>query len=247
MRQYEKNRLIYFVKGTVSTLLISLLIPVVGHILFKEKITMNNCLLNSFKLFFSLLPIVFLRQRNFLFKDGPLKSTALILYYLVLLPFINLSVNVKEDESLKYLYVLINIINITLIVISHILLLKYVFSDFLRKRRAIVPSDIVVIFTTYITIAISFGLLYTVVSIYSSEPAFTNISLEDGLLDYYFKHIYFSFVTIATVGYGDIAPLNVLARFLSVVEVIFGMLLTNVILGLVIGSGIFTFKTNIKK
>lgn len=246
MYQYEKNRLIFFIKGVLNTLLISLLIPIVVNFIFKERLTLNNCFFNSFKLFFSLLPIIFLRQRNFAFKDGPLKSTILILYYLVLLPFINLSINVKEGESLKYLYILINIINITLIVISHILLLKYVFSDFLRKKRPIVPSDIIVVFTTYITIAITFGLLYTVVSVYSSEPAFTNISLNDGLLIYYFKHIYFSFVTIATVGYGDIAPLSVVARLLAIIEVIFGILLTNVILGLVIGSGIFSFKMDKK-
>ena len=134
-----------------------------------------------------------------------------------------------------------------LIVVSHVLLLKYVFSDFFGKRRAVVPSDIIVIFTTYITIAITFGLLYTVLSIYSSEPAFKNINIQNGLLNFYFQHIYFSFITIATVGYGDIVPISTIARFLAMIEIMFGMLLTNVILGLVIGSGIFTFKTNSDK
>lgn len=246
MYKYTKDRIIYFCKGIFISGLISIIIPVIGSLLFNGQLILTNLLLNGFKLFLSLLPIVFLTQRNFLFKDGPLKSTALILYYLILLPCINLSLNIHEDENLKYLFILINIINITLIIVSHFLLLKYVFSDFFGKKRPVVPSDIIVIFTTYITIAVSFGLLYTVVSLYSSEPAFSNITFEQGLLNYYFKHIYFSFITIATVGYGDIVPLNTIARFLAIIEVIFGMLLTNVILGLVIGSGIFTFKIDKK-
>ncbi|WP_410207480.1 potassium channel family protein [Fusobacterium sp.] len=246
MYKHTKDRVIYFCKGILMSGIISVIISIIGSFLFNGHLTVTSLLINSFKLFLSLLPIVFLTQRNFLFKDGPLKSTALILYYLILLPCINLSLNIHEDEHFKIIFILINIINITLIIVSHFLLLKYVFSDFFSKKRAVVPSDIIVIFTTYITIAISFGLIYTIISLYSSEPAFSNISFQEGLLDYYFKHIYFSFITIATVGYGDIVPLNTAARFLSIIEVIFGMLLTNVILGLVIGSGIFTFKTNKK-
>lgn len=242
MREYFKKQLIYFIKGSTITLFISALIPLIGHIFFKNTMSTSNYILNLFKLFFSLLPIIFLKQRNFLFKDGPLKATALILYYLILLPFINLSLNIKEDESLKVLFFIINITNIALIIISHIILLKYVFNDFFMRRRAIVAGDILVVFTTYITIAITFGLIFTILSIFNGEPAFSGISTHDPALDFYFKHIYFSFITIATVGYGDIVPLSTLARFFSIIEVLIGMLLTNVILGLVIGSGIFAIK-----
>ena len=242
----KSTRFFYFCKGVIICAVISLLIPGIGTIFFSKKIVIINLVLNSIKLFLSLLPIVFLKQRNFLFKDGPLKSTALILYYLIILPLINLSLDIPTEESLKYLFLAVDVMNIFLLIVSHFLLLKYVFADFFLKKRAVVPSDIIVIFTTYITIAISFGLLYTVVSLYSANPAFSNINMEQGLLNYYFKHIYFSFITIATVGYGDIVPLNIFARFLAIIEVLFGMFLTNVILGLVIGSGIFNFKTDKK-
>lgn len=242
-----KERIIYFSKCFILSVIISSIIPLIVSIIFQRSLTFNSWITNSCKIFLSLLPIVFLTQRNFLFKDGPLKSTALILYYLILVPCISLSLPLSEDESLKYLYIIIDVVNIVLIVVSHVLLLKYVFSDFFGKRRAVVPSDIIVIFTTYITIAITFGLLYTILSIYSPEPAFKDINIQDGLLNFYFQHIYFIFITIATVGYGDIVPLSAIARFLAMIEIMFGMLLTNVILGLVIGSGIFTFKTNSDK
>ncbi len=45
--------------------------------------------------------------------------------------------------------------------------------------------------------------------------------------------IYFSFVTIATVGYGDIAPKSTLAQFTVVSEIMVGLYLLAVILGIV--------------
>jgi hypothetical protein len=46
--------------------------------------------------------------------------------------------------------------------------------------------------------------------------------------------IYFSFVTMATVGYGDITPLMGMARFVTILEIILGQLWTLLILGIVL-------------
>ncbi|MSS61223.1 two pore domain potassium channel family protein [Fusobacterium sp. FSA-380-WT-2B] len=105
-----------------------------------------------------------------------------------------------------------------------------------------VPNDITIIITTYITLAISFGLVYTIISFFSDDIAFNNIPKTLEEFEFYFRHIYFSFITITTIGYGDIYPLTTFGQFLVMIEVITGMILTNVILGLVIGSGIFNFK-----
>lgn len=122
------------------------------------------------------------------------------------------------------------------------MLLKYVFTDFFKRKRQIVPNDITIIITTYITLAISFGLVYTIISFFSDDIAFNNIPKTLEEFEFYFRHIYFSFITITTIGYGDIYPLTTFGQFLVMIEVITGMILTNVILGLVIGSGIFNFK-----
>ena len=122
------------------------------------------------------------------------------------------------------------------------MLLKYVFTDFFKRKRQIVPNDITIIITTDITRAISFGLVYTIISFFSDDIAFNNIPKTLEEFEFYFRHIYFSFITITTIGYGDIYPLTTIGQFLVMIEVITGMILTNVILGLVIGSGIFYFK-----
>lgn len=246
MRLYKKEQIYDFLKNTILSGIVAILISIIAHVLIdKDKIRIDflEIGLSAVKIFFSILPIVFLKQKNFIFKDGPLKATALVFYYLILVPIINFSLNINENESsLKYFFYFLSFINIILLVVCHIIILKYVFTDFLRRRRKVVPKDVVVVITTYITIAISFGLLYTVLSLLSSTPVFNGITGDLPQIEFYFKHIYFSFITITTVGYGDVYPLTMLAQFLVVVEIIVGIVLTNVILGLVIGSGILSSK-----
>lgn len=246
MRLYKKEQIYNFLKNAVLSGVVAILISIVAHVLIdKDKIRIDflEIGLSSIKIFFSILPIVFLKQKNFIFKDGPLKATALVFYYLILVPIINFSLNINENESsLKYFFYFLSFINIILLIACHVIILKYVFADFLRRRRKVVPKDVVVVITTYITIAISFGLLYTVLSLFSSEQVFNGITQDLPQIEFYFKHIYFSFITITTVGYGDVYPLTMLAQFLVVVEIITGIVLTNVILGLVIGSGILASK-----
>ena len=244
MRLYKKEQIYNFLKNACISGVIAALISIVAHVLIDEdKIDILEIILSSIKIFFSILPIIFLKQKNFIFKDGPLKAIALVFYYLILVPIINFSLNINENESsLKYFYHFLSFINIILLIACHIIILKYVFTDFLRRRRKVVPADVIVVITTYITIAISFGLLYTILSLFSSTQVFNGITRDLPQIEYYFKHIYFSFITITTVGYGDVYPLTMLAQFLVVVEIITGIILTNVILGLVIGSGILSSK-----
>lgn len=246
MRLYKKEQIYSFLKNTILSMGVAILISIVAHVLIdKDKIRIDflEIGLSAVKIFFSILPMVFLKQKNFIFKDGPLKATALVFYYLILVPIINFSLNINEDESsLKYFFYFLSFINILLLIACHVIILKYVFADFFRRRRKVVPKDVVVVITTYITIAISFGLLYTVLSLFSSTPVFNGITQDLPQIEFYFKHIYFSFITITTVGYGDVYPLTMLAQFLVVVEIITGIVLTNVILGLVIGSGILSSK-----
>ncbi|MHA4988186.1 potassium channel family protein [Cetobacterium somerae] len=246
MRLYKKEQIYNFLKNAVLSGVVAILISIVAHVLIDKdrlRIDFLEIGLSSIKIFFSILPIVFLKQKNFIFKDGPLKATALVFYYLILVPIINFSLNIDENESsLRYFFYLLSFINIILLIACHVIILKYVFADFFRRRRKVVPKDVVVVITTYITIAISFGLLYTVLSLFSSTQVFNGITQDLPQIEFYFKHIYFSFITITTVGYGDVYPLTMLAQFLVVVEIITGIVLTNVILGLVIGSGILSAK-----
>lgn len=243
MKTYKQLQFIYFFRISCYTLFLSVILSIIFHWFGNLNQNFSQLFLSTIKIFLGLLPIIFLKQKNFLFKDGPLKSACIILYYLLLVPFVNISLGISEiDRELKYFFYFLSFINIILFISSHILLLKYVFTDFFKRKRKIVPSDVTVVITTYITIAISFGLIYTMLNFFSDVPTFNNIPKTLGEFEFYFKHIYFSFITITTIGYGDIYPLTPIGQFLVMLEVIIGLILTNVILGLVISSGIFNLK-----
>lgn len=243
MKLYKQVQLNYFFKISTHAFLLSILFSILALWFNDIKITISILFSSSIKVFLGILPIIFLKQKNFLFKDGPLKSSCLILYYLLIVPIVDIFLELSEiDKELKYFFYFLSFINVLLLITSHIMLLKYVFTDFFKRKRQIVPNDITIIITTYITLAISFGLVYTIISFFSDDIAFNNIPKTLEEFEFYFRHIYFSFITITTIGYGYIYPLTTIGQFLVMIEVITGMILTNVILGLVIGSGIFYFK-----
>lgn len=243
MKLYKQVQLNYFFKISTHAFLLSILFSILALWFNDIKITISILFSSSIKVFLGILPIIFLKQKNFLFKDGPLKSSCLILYYLLIVPIVDIFLELSEiDKELKYFFYFLSFINVLLLITSHIMLLKYVFTDFFKRKRQIVPNDITIIITTSITLAISFGLVYTIISFFSDDIAFNNIPKTLEEFEFYFRHIYFSFITITTIGYGDIYPLTTIGQFLVMIEVITGMILTNVILGLVIGSGIFYFK-----
>lgn len=243
MKLYKQVQLNYFFKISTHAFLLSILFSILALWFNDIKITISILFSSSIKVFLGILPIIFLKQKNFLFKDGPLKSSCLILYYLLIVPIVDIFLELSEiDKELKYFFYFLSFINVLLLITSHIMLLKYVFTDFFKRKRQIVPNDITIIITTYITLAISFGLVYTIISFFSDDIAFNNIPKTLEEFEFYFRYIYFSFITITTIGYGDIYPLTTIGQFLVMIEVITGMILTNVILGLVIGSGIFYFK-----
>lgn len=77
--------------------------------------------------------------------------------------------------------------------------------------------------TFYSVIVIVFAGLYRVLDKVSGTPHFTVHGVARDIS--YAESLYFSIVTMATVGYGDITPVTDLARLIAAVEVVLGVLL----------------------
>jgi hypothetical protein len=71
----------------------------------------------------------------------------------------------------------------------------------------------------YITIILFYASFYF--SLYTSD--ISNFSVGSQIAGSVFTWLYFSVITIATVGYGDITPVSILAKLVTISEILFGM------------------------
>ena len=96
------------------------------------------------------------------------------------------------------------------------------FEDFFRRIAGLaIPSF--AFLTFYSVIVIVFAAIYRIIDRYAAGTHFLFIGET---LDLSFTEcLYFSVITLSTVGYGDLVPLSPLVRLIVGVEIIFGVLL----------------------
>jgi hypothetical protein len=71
----------------------------------------------------------------------------------------------------------------------------------------------------YVLVGLSFAFAYEVVGSFGSQPFFASQETETRS-----DYVYFSFITMATVGYGDLTPQGGLGRALAVTEGLLGQI-----------------------
>jgi hypothetical protein len=83
----------------------------------------------------------------------------------------------------------------------------------------------------YLLIGVFWCELYIALLLMDGQ-AFSNIAILDESLK--LEMLYFSFVTLTTLGYGDIVPVSTTARFWSVTEAMIGVLFLAVLIGRIV-------------
>lgn len=200
---------------------------------------MNKSILLILVILFNIFPIFAALRKNFLSRNKALKTIFIILYLILFMPLIQFTADIlalKQQHII--IFSIITVVNLILLVYNLGALFKYSFIDVLFGKRKIVPSDLIITFLSYITMGVSYGFLYAMISVASDGKAFRGISEFNFTLGYYFEHIYYSFVTLTTAGYGDITPISTVARFATVIEILGGIMLINIILGITLSSGL---------
>jgi len=86
----------------------------------------------------------------------------------------------------------------------------------------------------YFLLGLFFSALFTLL-LHFSPHALNNIEVSRPV-DQISSTVYFSFVTLTTLGYGDISPLTPLARFLVVLESVTGMFYLALVVASLVGS-----------
>jgi len=107
----------------------------------------------------------------------------------------------------------------------------------LRRSHEVGRETIQLAISTYILLGVMWVSLYSIVAIVTPDDpgAFTSSYALDPELFYVDLH-YFSFVTLTTLGYGDIIPVAPLAKSLAVLEAMTGVLYLAVTIASLVGK-----------
>jgi hypothetical protein len=190
---------------TVLTLMLSILLFVIGPMQAAGLVTGQH-----FGYFFLLvlLPAVFLYSRNFIVAAPILVAIGLV----VTAALLEFERSPRTDLYLDSATWLIAGLALSVVVA------RAVFAPGRITYHRVVGAILL-----YLIIGLTFVALYGFVALATPE-AFTNLPALHGDFAIAGNLIYFSFVTLTTTGYGDIAPLHPYARSLANVEAIIGQI-----------------------
>lgn len=96
------------------------------------------------------------------------------------------------------------------------------------KAKRVTSHVVSATVSVYLLMGIMWGFLYHVLNAF--QPGAFSADMSKG-----YTHLYFSFVTLTTLGYGDITPLSVDARALTILEAVIGQLYLAVIVARLVG------------
>ena len=101
----------------------------------------------------------------------------------------------------------------------------------IRSRGGVTGQSVFGAICIYLLIGIFFSVVYGAVASIGSEPFFTDGTDGDSQI-----RIYFSFVTLTTLGYGDFAPALSIGRTLANIEALLGQIYLVTIIALLVGN-----------
>jgi hypothetical protein len=101
----------------------------------------------------------------------------------------------------------------------------------IRVEQRVTLHSVMGALTVYLLAGLIFAFSYGVMDAIAGSPVLSHIGT-----DRHAEEVYFSFITLTTVGYGDIAPVASTARMTSVLEALFGQLYLVTIVAVIVSN-----------
>ena len=106
---------------------------------------------------------------------------------------------------------------------------------FMQEKLAVDADTVLAAACAYFVLGLFFTSLYLVVLGFDPNA----IAMEDGgaldPADAFYSMIYFSFVTMTTLGYGDVLPISNIAKMLATYEAVIGQIFITVVIAEFVG------------
>lgn len=135
-----------------------------------------------------------------------------------------LNLIMPEASKLNILAFLLNtsfFVMVTIALISHV-----------ARARNVYGSTILCAVNSYLLLGLTMSILFLILDLLI-PGSFSQVDIQSGIFS---ELIYFGFVTLTTLGYGDITPSTELARSLSIFTALLGQLYLVIIMALIIGK-----------
>ena len=129
--------------------------------------------------------------------------------------------------DLKYLNIITFGLNTLVFIVVTIALVAHVF-----MAREVFGSTLLCAINSYLLIGLTLSMLFLIMDIYFPS-SFNQVESGEGNFSTF---VYYGFITLTTLGYGDITPDTSLARSLSTFTALFGQLYLVIIMALIIGK-----------
>ncbi len=98
----------------------------------------------------------------------------------------------------------------------------------------------------YIMLGLIWAMVYTIIHLLTTD-AFSGVNDLGDWYEVLPDFIYFSFVTLTTLGFGDISPLMPITRFLVYFEAIFGQFYLTILVASLVGAGMSNLQKEVKE
>jgi hypothetical protein len=114
-----------------------------------------------------------------------------------------------------------------------ILILKYIF-----RSRTIGPDHLYGAISVYLLLGMFFANVYIVLETINPGSIHVTAAAANGSMELLAELYYFSFVTLTSLGYGDISPASVEARTVVVLQAVSGVLFVGALVARIAGSAV---------
>ncbi len=140
---------------------------------------------------------------------------------------------VSEILNLSILIKISLIVNILFFVLIVVMIILQI-----AQAKTVTPRVIMESINGYLMLGLSFSILIALVSVIDPNAfSFKHLAEEmDPSISYASNYIYFGFVTLTTLGYGDIIPLTPVAKSFSNIISVAGQMYVAVIIAVLVGK-----------